>query len=57
MENLSEGNKIVLFKNKRSLNLHKKCGALSQTSLPLNYRKISSLSPKHWGSSYPESST
>ena len=46
--------KTVFFKNKRPHNLetltwiYTKLGTLSQTSLLLNYKKISSLSPKHW---------
>ena len=54
--------KTLFFKSKRPHNLetlkwiHTKWSTLSQTSLLLNDKRISSLSPKQWGSSYPKSS-
>ena len=56
MENLREGKKQYLKKKSKKphdletlKSIHTKFGALSQTSLLLNCRNISSLSRKHWG--------
>ena len=54
--------KSIHFQNKRTHNLetiegiHKKNATLLETSLLKNYGKLSSLSPKNWGSLYQISS-
>ena len=58
-----KGKKSIHFQNKKAHNLeplggiHKKNTTLLETSLLKNCEKLSVLSPKSWGSLYPESST
>ena len=62
-ETLRGGEKKLLPKNYRSHNpktwkhIHKMFGIQSETSLLINCGKISSLSTKKWGNSWPERSS